>query len=385
MPAGWRSRTTCGVRASRQTSRLAARPGVYRVRRTVRGTPLVSLVIPTAGKLRTVAGTSVDVLAQAIRSVVAEDRLRQLRARSSCSAAHAAPPPARRCPTARCGRSRARATDRHARAARAVQLLGQHQRRRRGRGRRASGPLQRRPRGHLARMADGDARVLAGTRRRRRRRQAALSGRPAAARRHRARRRRRRRARVPPAPWRVARLRRERDAGEELLGGDRRLPDDAACGLRRGRAVRREAPDRLQRRRLLPAAAAGRLPRRLHAVGAALSPRVGQLRRAPARHGRARRDAPAMGGGDRQRPVLQSEPDARFSGLSHRLRDEHRRMRYSLLDELRCPACLDAAALCHRARSPRRARRDGSRVALASRHWAGHRAERRRGRRRIHD
>jgi len=45
-------------------------PGVYRVRRKVRGTPLVSLVIPTAGKLRTVGERSVDVLAQAIRSVV---------------------------------------------------------------------------------------------------------------------------------------------------------------------------------------------------------------------------------------------------------------------------------------------------------------------------
>jgi GT2 family glycosyltransferase len=45
-------------------------PGLYRVRRKVRGTPLVSLVIPTAGKLRTVGGTSLDVLAQAIRSVV---------------------------------------------------------------------------------------------------------------------------------------------------------------------------------------------------------------------------------------------------------------------------------------------------------------------------
>jgi O-antigen biosynthesis protein len=45
-------------------------PGVYRVRRKVRGTPLVSLVIPTAGRLRTVNGNTVDVLAQAIRSVV---------------------------------------------------------------------------------------------------------------------------------------------------------------------------------------------------------------------------------------------------------------------------------------------------------------------------
>jgi GT2 family glycosyltransferase len=45
-------------------------PGVYRVQRKVRGAPLVSLVIPTAGTLRTVGGATVDVLAQAIHSVV---------------------------------------------------------------------------------------------------------------------------------------------------------------------------------------------------------------------------------------------------------------------------------------------------------------------------
>ncbi|HEY7500978.1 MAG TPA: glycosyltransferase [Vicinamibacterales bacterium] len=42
-------------------------PGLYRVRRRIRGRPLVSIVIPTAGKLR---GDGRDVLAQAIRSVV---------------------------------------------------------------------------------------------------------------------------------------------------------------------------------------------------------------------------------------------------------------------------------------------------------------------------
>jgi GT2 family glycosyltransferase len=42
-------------------------PGLYRVRRRVRGTPLVSIVIPTAGKLRS---DGRDVLAQAIHSVV---------------------------------------------------------------------------------------------------------------------------------------------------------------------------------------------------------------------------------------------------------------------------------------------------------------------------
>lgn len=45
-------------------------PGLYRVRRTVRGQPLVSIIIPTAGKLRDSGGRSIDVLAQAISSVV---------------------------------------------------------------------------------------------------------------------------------------------------------------------------------------------------------------------------------------------------------------------------------------------------------------------------
>jgi GT2 family glycosyltransferase len=45
-------------------------PGLYRVRRRIRDRPLVSIVIPTAGRLRDVNGTPVDLLANAIRSVV---------------------------------------------------------------------------------------------------------------------------------------------------------------------------------------------------------------------------------------------------------------------------------------------------------------------------
>ena len=45
-------------------------PGLYRIRRRIRGQPLVSIVIPTAGRLRTVNGQPVDMLANAIRSVV---------------------------------------------------------------------------------------------------------------------------------------------------------------------------------------------------------------------------------------------------------------------------------------------------------------------------
>ena len=45
-------------------------PGLYRIKRHIRGQPLVSLIIPTAAKLRTVDGKPVDMLANAIRSVV---------------------------------------------------------------------------------------------------------------------------------------------------------------------------------------------------------------------------------------------------------------------------------------------------------------------------
>jgi GT2 family glycosyltransferase len=43
--------------------------GLYRVRRRIRGTPLVSIVIPTAGKPRRVGNRDFDVLAQAVRSI----------------------------------------------------------------------------------------------------------------------------------------------------------------------------------------------------------------------------------------------------------------------------------------------------------------------------
>ena len=45
-------------------------PSLYRVRRRIRGTPLVSIVIPTSGRPRKTGGRELDVLAQAIRSVV---------------------------------------------------------------------------------------------------------------------------------------------------------------------------------------------------------------------------------------------------------------------------------------------------------------------------
>jgi GT2 family glycosyltransferase len=44
--------------------------GLYRIRRRIRGNPLVSIVIPTSGRVRNVAGEQVDLLANAISSVV---------------------------------------------------------------------------------------------------------------------------------------------------------------------------------------------------------------------------------------------------------------------------------------------------------------------------
>jgi glycosyltransferase involved in cell wall biosynthesis len=44
--------------------------GLYRVRRAIRGRPLVSIVIPTAGRARERGSERIDMLAQAIRSIV---------------------------------------------------------------------------------------------------------------------------------------------------------------------------------------------------------------------------------------------------------------------------------------------------------------------------
>lgn len=46
-------------------------PGLYRVRRRIQSQPLVSLIIPTAGRLKTVGGRQVDLVAQAVASVIA--------------------------------------------------------------------------------------------------------------------------------------------------------------------------------------------------------------------------------------------------------------------------------------------------------------------------
>jgi O-antigen biosynthesis protein len=51
--------------------------GLYRIRRAIRGKPLVSIVIPTAGRLRNVNGVPVDLLANAIRSVVEKTSYRE--------------------------------------------------------------------------------------------------------------------------------------------------------------------------------------------------------------------------------------------------------------------------------------------------------------------
>lgn len=45
-------------------------PGLFRIRRRIAGAPLVSIVIPTAGRCRDVRGTPTDLLARAVRSIV---------------------------------------------------------------------------------------------------------------------------------------------------------------------------------------------------------------------------------------------------------------------------------------------------------------------------
>jgi GT2 family glycosyltransferase len=47
-------------------------PGLFRLKRAIQSTPLVSIVIPTAGRTRTSGGTEVDLLAQAVASVKAK-------------------------------------------------------------------------------------------------------------------------------------------------------------------------------------------------------------------------------------------------------------------------------------------------------------------------
>ena len=148
--------------------------------------------------------------------------------------------------------------------------------------------------------------------------QAALSRRPAAARRDGARRRRRRGARLPPAPRRLARLRRQRHRAQ-LLGRDRGLPDDAARRVRRGRRLRRTRFRSTSTTSTTACASAG--------PAIASSSRRGRSstitsRRASARAGRTWPGSPRCGaaGARRHRPrsVLQSQPDPRFPGLPAR-------------------------------------------------------------------
>ena len=80
---------------------------------------------------------------------------------------------------------------------------------------------------------------------------------------------------LSPRPPGLLRL---RPRGAQLQRRHGRLPDDAQGGLRRGGRLRRGVRDRLQRHRPLPAPARARLPGRLHAVRAPLSPPVGEPR-----------------------------------------------------------------------------------------------------------
>ena len=250
-------------------------PGVYRIKRRIGGTPLVSIVIPTAGRLRTVRGRQVDMLAGAIRSVVERtvyDRYELI----VVADADGVPPETMRALqgtphqvlrferlglfnfSAKVNAGVAAASGEHVllfnddlevtSADWLTALLEYSQEPGVG----AVGAKLLYPDGRLQHvgMVLGVAGVAAH----------AFHQHPG----------------VSPgyagSTLMVA----------QLLGRDRRLPDVAAGGLQRGRRLRRALSDRLQRRRLLPAPAAGRLPHRVHAVGAAVPSRVGELRRAPA-------------------------------------------------------------------------------------------------------
>ena len=143
-------------------------PGLYRVRRHIRGRPLVSIVIPTAGRLRDTNGTAVDLLANAITSVVQKTSYDAYEfiivADAGRRAADDDPRP--------------RGHASHGAAvleARSFQFLREGQRGRVGVVRRACAAVQRRPRSHLAGLVVVDARVLAGDGHRGRRRQAACT------------------------------------------------------------------------------------------------------------------------------------------------------------------------------------------------------------------
>jgi GT2 family glycosyltransferase len=73
MDSGRRALEDCVTRRGIAADVLpGAGPGLFRLKRQIQGEPLVSIVIPTAGKLRKVRNTEVDLLAQAIASVTAK-------------------------------------------------------------------------------------------------------------------------------------------------------------------------------------------------------------------------------------------------------------------------------------------------------------------------
>ena len=220
--------------------------GVYRLKRKIRGAPLVSIVIPTAARYRTVRGAQVDMLAAAIRSVVEKTEYREYELIVVADAAGVLPETQRALEGTRHQVLRferlglfnfsAKINAGVAASSGAHVLL-------------FNDDLEVSSPEWLTAMLE----YLARARDRRGRREAPLSRRPAAARRHGARRRGSGGARVPPASRRIARLLGQRRYGAQLLGCHRGLPDVAARGLRPGRGVRRTVPHRLQRRRLLPA------------------------------------------------------------------------------------------------------------------------------------
>ncbi len=143
-PPGARGLRAAQPASTRRSCRAARRDCIASGGR-VRGTPLVSIVIPTAGTLRTSTAPGRRARAGHPQRRAARRAYDHYELIVVVGGSGSRPG---RCRTSTHARARGHAPPgRHARAARAVQLLGEHQRRRRrGRGR-ASAALQRRPRG----------------------------------------------------------------------------------------------------------------------------------------------------------------------------------------------------------------------------------------------
>ncbi len=289
-----------------------AAPGLFRLKRAIAGRPLVSIVIPTAGRLRQVRGRDVDLLAQAVTSLRKKTTWTEY---ELIIVADAAGVPA--------STARALSGARHRLLAHAAGPAFNFSRKVNEGVAAAQGEHVLLFNDDLevtdGRVAERDARVLAGPGDRRGRREAALPGRPPPARRHDPRRRRHRRACLPSASGSCRRATwAARSWTTEFFRRDGGLPDVAAGGVRRGGRLRRAFPMDfndvdfcLQVRRAGYRIVWTPYAQLYHHESASFGPRS-------AGSGRYRRDAAALGlRVIEARSVLQSQPDppsSRFPG-----------------------------------------------------------------------